>query len=116
MDQNQFTTTTNRIMEVLEVEAKVAEMKLSDPVKKFICEEFERVHMGLDIAEEFGSCHFEAIDSDRITGENGRIAYGQSWESVMEDLGKVMGYTQDDIWNKDIPEDLRRIYNTFFEE
>jgi hypothetical protein len=117
LDQNDFTITksTWRLMDLKEVKERMAEHApdLSKPAKEFILGEFERCIPMWEDRVDFWGDYSEDI-RDRITGDFGRIALGQTWENQQELLGEAMGYSREEIWDQ--PEELHRVFDLFFTE
>lgn len=78
-----FERIVQRCMTVEEARARATAMNLSQDVIDYICDEFETVDDD-DMGEE-------------CAGDNGRIAYGQSWETPYEELAEAMGIDLGDV-------------------
>ena len=111
MNQGKFTVTSYRIMTPEEAFEKSQKLNLAQNVQDYIVKQFQSVN---DRSDRDYSHREDYVDAERITGENGRIAWGMSWEGVFEELGEIMGYQEDEIWDE--PEALRATYDEFFEE
>jgi hypothetical protein len=47
--------------------------------------------------DEWCGCGRAQNECERTTGEDGRIAWGQSWEGVYERLARAFGLTDDEV-------------------
>jgi len=117
---SKFQRSIARIMDSHEARAKCAEMGLDQKVTDFVAKEFDRMHDD-EAHEERCSCGESAHECDRIVREDGRIGWGQDWESALEDLGRAMGLSDEDVEElRDVGYDkfpeVGRVWEAFFEE
>lgn len=102
-------------MDADEARAKCAEMGLDEKVTTFVVGCFQKMNdRSNERHDENCSCGMAQNECERTTGEDGRIAWGQSWESVMDDLADAMGLGND--VDMDEHPDLNRVYDAFFQE
>ena len=95
----------SRIMTADEAIEKAQNMGLDSAVVEWISGEFTMMNERIDS----GELEDDGYDVEAVTGESGRMALGQSWDSVQSDLANVMGLDLED------PE-VVRVFDAFFEE
>lgn len=89
--------TVKRLMTNQEATDKARKMGLDDSTTRFIASEFA-------IAND--------IEATTLIGEDGRIAYGQTWHAVYESLERAMGVRPSRV----LDERVERVWDAFFEE
>lgn len=97
-----------RIMTPGEAFDKAQKMGLEPAVVAWIEEAFQSV---ADHQDNYDSDSYEEGGSG--VGEQGRIAFGQSWEYQYEELAQAMGL---DPYSEEANPQLQRVWNTFFQE
>lgn len=99
-----FQRIVDRIMTPEEAAEKCVALGLNEDTTKWIVNEFERAN------DDINSGDIE--EPERVTGKNGRLAVGQSWEDVRDELYFQM---TGDEFEEELPE-VEKVYNEFFEE
>lgn len=102
---SKFQKTVSRIMSVEEAAGRAVAMNVSQATLEFIKKEFT---MATDYRSEWCcECGSEGLEAG--VGDEGRLALGQSWSNVYEDLGKAMKSDGTD-------DRIDEIFDAFFEE
>lgn len=101
-----------------EARVKCAEMGLGEEVTEFISDTFERMNTTYDEDHDrHCQCGNSPVECERTTGEDGKIAWGQSHQDVLDELAEAMGFDTDvDDWSPDDHPELMRVWNAFFQE
>jgi len=108
----------DRIMSPNEARAKCAEMKLDDRVTQFVVIQFEEKNS--EDGHDWCGCRrgrHEPGECEKIqTGEaDGRIAWGQSWEGVAEELAEAFDVDPEKYMDDPTSyTDVDRVWNAFF--
>lgn len=110
MSKFSATITVDRIMTTEEVSEKCDELGLFvgtpfGPARKFIIDQFAEAQGCGEPEGHFGP----------YAGEDGRIGWGQSWETVAEELAEAMGKDPEAGLYGEDPE-FERVWNAFFQE
>ena len=118
MQRDKFTTTITirRMMTANEARERALDMGLSEDLADWLEGQFAEAN---DYHDEFVRDNASDWDYEELqnrgVGENGRAAYGQSWENQAEELAEAMGLDRDaGLFDQD-PE-FERVWNAFFEE
>lgn len=95
-----FQRTISRIMTGDEARARCEEQGLHEAYPDavtFIVEAFREMNeRARHEHDERCDCGNAQNECDRTTGEDGRIAWGQSWKGAYEDLAMAFGFTEDE--------------------
>jgi len=115
---SKYQRTVPRIMTPEEARTKCVEMGLDQRVTDHVVGEFQMMH---DRAQSehrtYCSCRNPVTECEQTTGEDGRLAWGQSWEGALEELAQAMGRDLDaEDLDLDADEELQRVWDAFFQE
>lgn len=111
MSEDKFSRTVNRIMTPEEAEERAREMGLDEALVAWLKKDFAEIHSRRDERER----NSRDFDEESGIGENGRAAFGRSWESQAEQLAEAMGLEPDAGLYGENPE-FERVWNAFYEE
>lgn len=98
--------TSPRIMTPDEARARATEMGLSEELIQYLVNQFEENKDAPVKPQSYWGPY---------VGANGKIAWGQSWESAAEDLAEAMGKEPEAGLYGEDPE-FERVWEAFFEE